>query len=784
MRTRRQLHPLAAAATAATVLALATVVPGATAATAVSCPDVQAVWARGSGQSLGGAEYVRFQDQLDARVDDSVDLDLYELGSDTVDGSSYPAVPVAPDAGWDSITNAIGAKFGSGRSFEYGDSVEEGVAELTAFLAERDGCTGTQLVLAGYSQGAQVVGQAYAALPDATKDRVVFNALFGDPKLYLPEGEGPWAPACKGQELSAWRRTVPDCNTDNGSLGARKPYLPSGYDDRTGLWCADDDFVCGSDKRAWVASGHGTYPAAGGAIDAAAQEIAGLLAEAMPSRADAFDVTLYPIRSGSTGLDVLFVIDSTGSMSGRIEAAKQFAATMAETVAASRGRVALVEYRDAGDDFVAVTRSGLTTDVAAFRAALDPISADGGGDTPEALLTALMTGFDELEWRPGATKAAVVLTDAEYHDPDVATGVTLAEVAARSLEIDPVNVYPVVPAWLAPNGYTALADQTSGQVIVDDGDTVGALADALTRVTERPVATLANTSYLARPGEEVRFDASGSYAIDSTITRYDWDVDGDGVFEQTTTEPVATHTYPAELTGQMQVRVTDANGLIGSMSVPVTITLTPPDDGLPAAPTSVTATPTTPVDGLSEVTVAWDGDPAGVAEWGVTVDGVPVARVPVTERSVVLTDVRRGEAVEIGVLGLTADTAVGDARTVVVPAAAAEPAPAGPGTTPGGPGTPAPGGPAGQAPARGSASPVTTPVDAAAAATPTSAVPPTSAGTRAAPVRATPADAARGGVLARTGLDVGAVAGAAMVLMIAGAAALVASHQRRLRAQR
>ncbi|MFS0701153.1 hypothetical protein AB6N24_14380 [Cellulomonas sp. 179-A 4D5 NHS] len=35
-----------------------------------------------------------------------------------------------------------------------------------------------------------------------------------------------------------------------------------------------------------------------------------------------------------------------------------------------------------------------------------------------------------------------------------------------------------------------------------------------------------------------------------------------------------------------------------------------------------------------------------------------------------------------------------------------------------------------------------------------------------------------------TGLDVGAVAGAAMVLMIAGAAALVVSHRRRLRAQR
>ncbi len=50
---------------------------------------------------------------------------------------------------------------------------------------------------------------------------------------------------------------------------------------------------------------------------------------------------------------------------------------------------------------------------------------------------ALTTTFNGLTWRPGATKAAIVLTDADYHDPDLVDGSTSASVAKRSLEIDP-----------------------------------------------------------------------------------------------------------------------------------------------------------------------------------------------------------------------------------------------------------------------------------------------------------------------------------------------------------
>src|SRR4029453_3434778 len=46
-----------------------------------------------------------------------------------------------------------------------------------------------------------------------------------------------------------------------------------------------------------------------------------------------------------------------------------------------------------------------------------------------------------------------------------------------------------------------------------------------------------------------------------TIVSYQWDLDGDGTFETNTgTNPVATHSYPAEGSFDVRLRVTDNGG--------------------------------------------------------------------------------------------------------------------------------------------------------------------------------------------------------------------------------
>lgn len=63
----------------------------------------------------------------------------------------------------------------------------------------------------------------------------------------------------------------------------------------------------------------------------------------------------------------------------------------------------------------------------------------------------------------------------------------------------------------------------------------------------------------AKPGQKVNFDASGSFAAVSTGNsyHYDWDLDGNGTYEVTTSTPKASKTYSAEGAVHVKVQVTD-----------------------------------------------------------------------------------------------------------------------------------------------------------------------------------------------------------------------------------
>ncbi len=60
--------------------------------------------------------------------------------------------------------------------------------------------------------------------------------------------------------------------------------------------------------------------------------------------------------------------------------------------------------------------------------------------------------------------------------------------------------------------------------------------------------------------EPVTFDASGSIDPDGTIVNYEWDFDGDGLFDLSTNEPVATYTYQVSGIKSVTLRATDAEG--------------------------------------------------------------------------------------------------------------------------------------------------------------------------------------------------------------------------------
>lgn len=66
--------------------------------------------------------------------------------------------------------------------------------------------------------------------------------------------------------------------------------------------------------------------------------------------------------------------------------------------------------------------------------------------------------------------------------------------------------------------------------------------------------------YVAKLGETVELDGSGSYDRDGRIVRYEWDVDGDGDFDVSTPSATVMHKFTRPVDGKIALRVTDDTG--------------------------------------------------------------------------------------------------------------------------------------------------------------------------------------------------------------------------------
>jgi Mg-chelatase subunit ChlD len=100
-------------------------------------------------------------------------------------------------------------------------------------------------------------------------------------------------------------------------------------------------------------------------------------------------------------VEVVFVLDTTGSMSGLIEAAKQKVWAIANTLAMAKPtpeiKMGLVAYRDKGDEYV-TKMTKLTDDLDAVYADLMGYKAAGGGDEPESVNQALNEAVTKMPW--------------------------------------------------------------------------------------------------------------------------------------------------------------------------------------------------------------------------------------------------------------------------------------------------------------------------------------------------------------------------------------------------
>lgn len=137
----------------------------------------------------------------------------------------------------------------------------------------------------------------------------------------------------------------------------------------------------------------------------------------------------------SDGLDLCFIVDTTGSMEDDIDNAK---ANMEDILThlenkTTNFRVALVDYRDfasrtgASKDYASKVQLEFTDNKRSITEAINHLTLGHGGDSEETVYSALMDAVG-LQWRSDAKKVIIILGDAAPLEPEPITNYTYEDV--------------------------------------------------------------------------------------------------------------------------------------------------------------------------------------------------------------------------------------------------------------------------------------------------------------------------------------------------------------------
>src|SRR5207302_586895 len=180
-------------------------------------------------------------------------------------------------------------------------------------------------------------------------------------------------------------------------------------------------------------------------------------------------------------IEVCFVLDTTGSMGGLIEGAKQKIWSIANEMISAKPtpelKLGLIGYRDHGDEYV-VKSFLLTDDIDSIYGHLRDFKAEGGGDEPESVNEALAEAIEKMPWSQDrkVLKIIFLVGDAPPH-LDYVDGPKYPELcriaAKKDLIINTVqcgNIAGTTPIWkeiakLSEGSYAAIA-QSGGVAVI------------------------------------------------------------------------------------------------------------------------------------------------------------------------------------------------------------------------------------------------------------------------------------------------------------------------------
>lgn len=143
-------------------------------------------------------------------------------------------------------------------------------------------------------------------------------------------------------------------------------------------------------------------------------------------------------------LDFMIMCDTTGSMSDELEYLKEELQDIIRRVKQDNSnipvRLSVNFYRDEGDDYI-VREYPFTDDIEMACDAVGEQYAAGGGDTPEAVHTALDSALNNHDWDEDAVKIMFIVLDAPPHyDPQIIDSVNgyIKQAAEMGVRIVPI----------------------------------------------------------------------------------------------------------------------------------------------------------------------------------------------------------------------------------------------------------------------------------------------------------------------------------------------------------
>lgn len=244
--------------------------------------------------------------------------------------------------------------------------------------------------------------------------------------------------------------------------------------------------------------------------------------------------------------DVVFIIDGTGSMQYVIDSVKENLSTFISSLKADDVdvRVRFSVYRDT-EEGEATQVSDWYTDVDDAIAFLGGITANGGGDGPETILDGYGKILDSPDFRSGAAKFFIALTDADYKI-DPAVSYTEEGIIDKIVELS-INSSVVTRKDYCFTRYGKFLSLPS----TDDGDDGGILADIegdysilLKDLADKVITVIDDTQAVKiranmivlkkRPGQTFAIDGGASQT--SCVFK---DLQPDTEYEFTVTDPKA-----------------------------------------------------------------------------------------------------------------------------------------------------------------------------------------------------------------------------------------------------